>query len=490
MFSSWTSHFDYCHFITHYISTFDNSERLRFRQFEASFYKLTTLNLDPVGDKLKPFYSSTGRPACLQAEIFRSFILMMDLKFTSLTNWVKFIQSDPILKALIGCNGSTPSLGAHYDFINRLWLNKQPKSNRLLPYNRSFIKGKSKKPAANSKLPNKNSGSVEKMATFLLKGRLFSKRPERLLQELFDLIAVQPSLELGLIPKENLTVSGDGTSVHCHSSKYGVKVCNCKNEGIFDCKCNRRFPDTDARIGWDSSPALWYYGYTLYTLAVYNPKYKIDLPVCLRFVGANRHDSITGIVTLAEFRALSPNLKVHNLCFDSANDNYPTYELCREWHIQPFIDLNRKRGADPKYPTHLTINDYGIPTCTGGHLMVHNGYCKGRRRHKWRCPLNCKKISDCSMKSECSPSEYGRVIYTKPDWDIRLFTPVPRGTKAYKEIYKQRTSCERMNNRILNDYKLHNMGIRSKKRYSFFTMMIGINIHLDARLKVEKFEIA
>ena len=74
----------------------------------------------------------------------------------------------------------------------------------------------------------------------------------------------------------------------------------------------------------------------------------------------------------------------------------------------------------------------------------------------------------------------------RPDWDIRLYTDVPRGTDAYKKIYKQRTATERINNRILNDYGLHRMSIHPKELYSFMTTMIGICIHLDARYKQQR----
>ena len=47
-----------------------------------------------------------------------------------------------------------------------------------------------------------------------------------------------------------------------------------------------------------------------------------------------------------------------------------------------------------------------------------------------------------------------------------------------------------MNNRILNDYHLHDMKIHGKKRYSFFAMIAGINIHLDAWLKKAKLDAA
>ena len=195
----------------------------------------------------------------------------------------------------------------------------------------------------------------------------------------------------------------------------------------------------------------------------YNKNLKIDLPLYQRFVGANRHDSVTGIVALAEFRELLPNLEIHNLCFDSANDNYATYELLKEWNIQPFIDLNSKTGRKPTYPSAVKFTDKGVPICIGNHEMIHNGFCKSRFRIKWRCPLAMRKIDSCSCKDSCSPSSYGRVIYTKPDWDLRLFTPVPRGTEEFKTIYKSRTGSERINNRILNDYRLHSARIQGKK---------------------------
>lgn len=61
------------------------------------------LNLDILGELLNPYYSTTGRPATLQPEIFRSFSLMFFQKETSITKWVKKLHSDAILAACIGC---------------------------------------------------------------------------------------------------------------------------------------------------------------------------------------------------------------------------------------------------------------------------------------------------------------------------------------------------------------------------------------------------
>lgn len=153
---------------------------------------------------------------------------------------------------------------------------------------------------------------------------------------------MEPSFNLNLIEKDNLTVAGDGTCVHCKSSYYGSKVCDCRQNGIYDCKCPRRLSDINATWGFDSHENRRFYGYTLYDLSTYNKRSKIDLPIYLRFVEANRHDSATGIVALAEFRELLPQFNVSNYVLDSANDNYPTYELCSKWNINRFIDLNCK----------------------------------------------------------------------------------------------------------------------------------------------------
>ncbi|NFF81605.1 hypothetical protein FC764_10205 [Clostridium botulinum] len=122
----------------------------------------------------------------------------------------------------------------------------------------------------------------------------------------------------------------------------------------------------------------------------------------------------------------------------------------------------------------------------GNHEMIYDGFEKNRSRLKWRCPLARKKIETCSCSNDCSPSAYGRVIHTKPSWDLRLFTKIPRGSNQWKETYKIRTCSERINNRILNDYKIHSLRIRGKKRYSFMTMIAAINIHLDARIKATR----
>ncbi|PKM51644.1 MAG: hypothetical protein CVV02_05080 [Firmicutes bacterium HGW-Firmicutes-7] len=493
MLKNWTSHAEYHQFITNAVSALNESQLKKFNSYSNSLAKLTSLNLDPLAVHLAPYYSSTGRPALHQPEIFRSFILMLDQNITSIDLWVKILLNDDLLALLIGCHpDELPPLGSYYDFIDRLWLHHKDldKTDRNKLYHFPKNKRPSSKPGKGKKLSNRHPDIVKKVVSFVLDEREFPFHYEQLLQEIFSLIAIVPSLELNLFSSDSLTLSGDGTCVHCHSDTLGTKVCNCKSNGVYDCKCDRKFSDPDASFGWDSDLAAWYFGYTLYMLSTYNPTYHIDLPLHIRFLDARRHDSINAIVALSEFRKLNSNIPITNLCLDSANDNYPTYELCNKWNIIPFIDLNANRGHPKSLPQTMAFSKEGLPLCSAGLEMVLQGFCTGRSRHKWRCPAMCGIVDECPLGTSCSPSSYGRVVYTKPDWDVRLFPPVPRGTKAWKDVYSTRTSSERVNNRFLNDYRLHNMRIRGKKRYSFIAMMIGINIHLDARIKKAKIDAA
>ena len=480
MLKHWTSYADYKHFIESAVLSMNQSELKRFHSYNHSLFKLLSLNLDILKDILLLYYSNTGRPSKNQPEIFRSFILMADMSETSITKWVKALQSDDILATLIGCSPhNLPSLGSYYDFIDRLWLyNDSYEYKKLYPSNKNF---KPKKKLKNgSKLKNKNVSITKRLFEFMKDGRTFSARFERLLQEIFVAVAVSPSFDLGLLDEDNLTIAGDGSSLHIHASHNGNKHCSCRSTGIYRCNCPRTFSDPDASIGWDSDLNTWYYGHTLYTISSYNKALKIDLPLHISIFNAKRHDSVSGIVALAEIKQLLPKARFKNACFDSANDNIPTYLLCKHWNITPFIDFNKRNTI---YKKDISISPNGTPICKSGMPMVHWGFCPDRQRHKWRCPKVARKKISCDFS--CSDSDYGRTFYTYCKDNPRLFPPVRRDSTKFKRIYATRTACERINNRILNDYKIHQNFARGRKRISFFSIIAGINIHLDARVKVQ-----
>lgn len=277
-----------------------------------------------------------------------------------------------------------------------------------------------------------------------------------------------------------LTVSGDGTAVHTHANSRGHRL-NPDPSEPYNPNTPRHFSDPDASWGWDSDLEKYYYGYTLFQLSCYNSSLHTDIPLLLRFTSAKRHDSVSFLVAFHELEKHMPALHAKNMCLDSAMDNYPTYNLLKNRGIHAFIDLNAKCGRPKSIPDNIRIDKDGTPICQEGKRMAPNGYDKACGCLLWRCPYGKNHCSKC--EHSCSSAKYGRVIKTKPEWDVCLYTDVPRGTEAYKKIYNQRTATERINNRILNDYGLHPLRIHRKEHYSFMTTMIGICIHLDARYK-------
>lgn len=478
------NHKDYTTFVLTELRELVETRPDQIEEYKDAILKMLILNLDPLIPVITPLYSPMGRPAKMQVDIFRSLVLMVHLKIT-LDNWVAKLSVNPVLRVIAGfTSDNMPQTSSYYDFINRI----VPSDER--PIIKPFTAKPKEKFKQGEKQPPKNPGIVDDLVSQVISDEQrflnrLSRRPERFLQKIFARVAVDASASLGLIP-ESVTFSGDGTCIRTGASHYGKKVCNCVKNGIYKCDCDRKFSDPGANWGWDSHKGHYFYGYTGYFISSYNRDLKVDLPLHLRLVQGNRHDSVSAIIALTEFRDLNPNLSLDTFVSDSASDNYATYRLLNYWDINAVIALNRTNKGNIKYPPVLRIDENGVPICPKGHKMVYNGYCKGRSRIKWRCHRTFYRdgLNYFPPCPGCSRSTYGRVVYTKPEWDERLFTRIPRGSDAWKSKMKERTAAERVNDRILKDYAVENGSVRGKKRLSFMVTLAAVNIHLDAQVKL------
>lgn len=498
--SSWQSHADY-------IATFKNakarfSSDMRnelFQSYSVIRKKMLSLNLDSVGEYVAQFYSHCGRPATNQAQILRSFILFA-LLFNqtpaklSLTQWVTTLSKNSVLTALIGCSSKEqlPPLGSYFDFMNRLWKGdrKNYGRNTLLPAGRNH-----KKPVkvigSDGKLSEQESAkfSTRELVDKILSGKELSENPEGILQDIFYFAAVLPSIHMDLVSGHgSLTLSGDGTAVAAHSDPHGKRQIPCDNPSVcpFHSTCPRHYSDPDASWGWDSDQKNWYFGRTLYMICCRNNEHKLELPILIKFTRARRHDSNSFLFAVDELGRHMPGIHPKNFCLDSAHDNIPTYELLEHWDINALIDLNGRNSTPDDLPEDISLDADGYPLCKAGFRMYHSGYDKVKHAVKYRCPYKCGKVCECPCSGECSPTRYGRTIYLKTSRNLRFHPRIPRGTELYRSIYKERTACERVNDRVLNDYYLQELKIRGDDHYSFWTMIIGICIHLDAWFKANK----
>lgn len=69
-------------------------------------------------DKYSKFEPAPRTPSSMQ----RSYLLSIDFKVTSITEWAAQLKINPLYAILSGFEpDNTPGVGTFYDFINRLW---------------------------------------------------------------------------------------------------------------------------------------------------------------------------------------------------------------------------------------------------------------------------------------------------------------------------------------------------------------------------------
>ena len=200
-----------------------------------------------------------------------------------------------------------------------------------------------------------------------------------------------------------------------------------------------------------------------------------DLPVFPLLHPASRHDSLGFLHCFFTMKTFLPEYKISKLLLDPAHDAMPVYEYCRRQDIVPFIALNEKRGVKLKYKNDFTIGSDGIPVCMAGLKMRHDGVELSKHRSKFRCPLMDRRTKICSCTNSCSDAKWGRTVHLAMKDNPRLLNIPPRDSVEWKLEYNARTSSERCNKRMKNDFALEAGRHRSSKMWYcrlYATMML------------------
>lgn len=312
--------------------------------------------------KYSVFVPRPRTPSCMQ----RSYLLSIDFKVHSLTDWATQLKINPLYAILSGFPfGDTPGVGTFYDFLDRFW---DSESDHLSPHIHPVRKKKGRK----SKQKGEKAESIEKITVeqlfHSLKSSSFSI-DEQLYASLFK-----------IYNHEFLSVSiaGDGMPVVTSARERKHRICECSENGI-----------------------------------------------------------------------------------------------------QPFIDLNEKRGISMKYKDDFTIGKDGVPVCKAGRKMNHDGSKPSKARLKFRCPLASRKYG-CSCSTPCSDSKYGKTVHLAMKENPRLINFPPRDSEEWKLEYNARTSAERSNKREKIDFQLESGRHRSTKMWYCRLYHILMLQHLDA----------
>lgn len=466
--------------------------------------KLRDLDLTPAIPLLAPLYAAGGRPAVPPEDLLRSLIAMMLCGETAIDDWVQMMRDHEFYAVISGFDpDQVPGIGTFYDFMDRV-VRLQPKphslrSPHLARPTRKRRQAQTDKQTAKDKNRDtpKHAGIVARLAqrflrqapppaTWHFEASKFDQAAQ-VLQAIFYACVVSRSIELGLIDLEHLYVAGDSTKLRTWANANGRKRCQCDNQGKKPeewCDCHRYYHDPQARWGYDSSRDCWVYGHAYYELTTYSLDHTVELPLLILMAGNNRHDAVFSLYALHQARDLL-GLPIQVASFDKASDALGLYRLGYErWHTDLVIPLNERNQGHYTYDPPIALTDGGTPICPADRAMIYWGHCPDRQRLKWRCPRKAgqkiEREKPCTCPETCSPSPYGRVVYTYPETNYRLFTPIPRDSALWRQHYDHHGCVERSHKRKKYDFWLNQTHTAGRERWFWRVMLAAICQHLDA----------
>lgn len=158
--------------------------------------------------------------------------------------------------------------------------------------------------------------------------------------------------------------------------------------------------------------------------------------------------------------------------------------------IKPVIAIRNMRGEDEggdgtrrlsSGPANITYDYRGNVYCHDSagrrYLMAHGGFESSRGSTKFRCPAHHYGMT-CP---DCGKCPVGLAVRIPLSEDRRVFTPLARASYAWQDVYKRRSSCERVFSRLAGSFGVDIRLCRGlKKVTSFvsiaFSLMLAVAI--------------
>lgn len=278
--------------------------------------------------------------------------------------------------------------------------------------------------------------------------RTFKKIVEKGLAEKLVHQLVKQCQEEGIIDGSHIAV--DSCAVHAYEKKRPKS----QWDGI-NATWGAKFDSFGNKITW--------FGYKIHLVVdTYS-----ELPMAVLVTPANENDGDLG-PNLIEKVASTSSTSLRYVIMDAGYDQRKNYEAAQQQKAQAIIPLNLRNEKEP--PAGLT--SHGTPKCSMGFEMTYWG-AEGNYL-KFRCPHATGQVQCPQGMAWCSNSNYGMVKKINIGEDLRRFSKPHRDTRAWKELYNQRTSVERCNSRLkghLTANRIHVSGISKVKTHVYFNVI-------------------
>ena len=197
-----------------------------------------------------------------------------------------------------------------------------------------------------------------------------------------------------------------------------------------------------------------------------------DMPVDFKVTKASASDITEGKAMVRDLASNRPWV-LENAEFFLGDKGYDDTELITtlwdKYHVKPVIDIRNQWKVDSARLVHGQSNvshDYKgtvychCPVEWEKRQMAFGGFEEDRNTLKYRCPAKHYGFQ-CKGKDRCCISDNIRIdLESNP----RIFTPVARSSYRWKDIYKKRSSVERVNGRLDESFCFEKHYIRGIKK--------------------------
>jgi hypothetical protein len=212
---------------------------------------------------------------------------------------------------------------------------------------------------------------------------------------------------------------------------------------------------------------ITWFGYNLHLIVDAN----YELPVAYHLTKASNSEVKEAHKLLDSMKNLMPGIldEADYLLADRGYDDSKLIKkLWDDYQIKPVIDIRNlwKDGEDIRilddyenvgHDFKGTVYCYD-PDSESIFEMPYAGFEKARETLKYRCPalhygIECKGQKTCPI---------GSAIRIKMETNRRVFTPIARSSYKWKDLYKKRSSVERVNSRLDESFGFEKHTIRGE----------------------------
>ena len=209
--------------------------------------------------------------------------------------------------------------------------------------------------------------------------------------------------------------------------------------------------DQDARWGVKHSSksekkeTIDFFGFKAHVMA--DGKY--GLPLSYTVTPGSRNDTQELPIVLKKTLKEHPWIKAKYLLADRGYDSQPNHKFVDGKKIIPIIHIRKPTAEDGLYDG--LYDKKGRPVCLGQVPMAYVASDPDSGRHLFQCPVGGCDLKGVGLVPNCQDS-----LWVNPEDNLRVISRVHRSTPAWKALYSNRTSIERLFGSLKQSRKLDN----------------------------------